>query len=415
MHPLAGCVRTPRQFVESSGTLAIGPRSPSSCPASGASSTAAMTRRGSPRSLEPRSTSARRPAGSPTSRPCSPQPGPQAPWASATPGGRPMAAPRRPMPIPTSIATPSWPSSTTASSRIIGSAAKPWPPRATAFAPRPTPRSSPISSSATRPTAWPPPSSAPPATSAAPSPSPVSPAPPLTPSSPSAAAAPPSSSATGAARCSSPPTSPPCSPSESLAEGLARLPVGVDIASEFRYRRPVLDSRVLTVPISQSGETADTLAALREAKDQGSRAVAICNVVGSSLAREADGVVYTRAGLEIGVASTKAFTAQLVAVTLLALKLGLARNFADPALVRQVIKGLAELPDLLAVVLQQSDAIRRIAQRFVDSQHFLYLGRGLNYPLALDGALKLLSYHLGALRGADVDQPRNLANSVTVE
>src|SRR5213594_2313803 len=165
-----------------------------------------------------------------------------------------------------------------------------------------------------------------------------------------------------------------------LVEEFARLPVEVDIASEFRYRRPVLDSRVLTVPISQSGETADTLAALREAKDQGSRAVAICNVVGSSLAREA---------LEIGVASTKAFTAQLVAVTLLALKLGLARNFADPALVRQVIKGLAELPDLLAVVLQQSDAIRRIAQRFVDSQHFLYLGRGLNYPLALEGALKL--------------------------
>ena len=296
-----------------------------------------------------------------------------------------------------------------------------------------------------------------------------------------------------------------------LVEEFARLPVEVDIASEFRYRRPVLDSRVLTVPISQSGETADTLAALREAKDQGSRAVAICNVVGSSLAREADGVVYTRAGLEIGVASTKAFTAQLVAVTLLALKLGLARNFADPALVRQVIKGLAELPDLLAVVLQRSDAIRRIAQGFVDSQHFLYLGRGLNYPLALEGALKLkeisyihaegypagemkhgpialidsrmpvvaiaprgatyekmtsnieeikardgiviaigtegdgemaakgdlvisvppapewlqplliavplqlLAYHLGVLRGADVDQPRNLAKSVTVE
>src|SRR5205823_5278235 len=129
-----------------------------------------------------------------------------------------------------------------------------------------------------------------------------------------------------------------------LVEAFARLPVDVDIASEFRYRRPVLDSRVLTVPISQSGETADTLAALREARDQGSRAIAICNVVGSSLAREADGVVYTRAGIEIGVASTKAFTAQLVAVTLLALKLGLARNLVDPALVRQVIKALLELP-----------------------------------------------------------------------
>jgi len=174
-----------------------------------------------------------------------------------------------------------------------------------------------------------------------------------------------------------------------LVEAFARLPVEVDIASEFRYRRPVVDSRVLTVPISQSGETADTLAALREARDQGSRAVAICNVVGSSLAREADGVVYTRAGIEIGVASTKAFTAQLVAVTLLALKLGLARGFADPALVRQVVKGLAELPELLSVVLRQSDAIREIAKRFVDREHFLYLGRGLHFPLALEGALKL--------------------------
>ena len=296
-----------------------------------------------------------------------------------------------------------------------------------------------------------------------------------------------------------------------LVEAFARLPVEVDIASEFRYRHPVLDSRVLTVPISQSGETADTLAALREARDQGSRAVAICNVVGSSLAREADGVVYTRAGIEIGVASTKAFTAQLAAVTLLALKLGLARDLVDPALVRQVVKGLWELPDLMSVVLRQSDAIRRVAERFVACDHFLYLGRGLHFPLALEGALKLkeisyihaegypagemkhgpialidarmpvvaiaprgatyekmtsnieevkardgiviavategdeeieakadlvipippslewlqpilialalqlLAYHLGVLRGCDVDQPRNLAKSVTVE
>src|SRR5213594_4538873 len=296
-----------------------------------------------------------------------------------------------------------------------------------------------------------------------------------------------------------------------LVEAFARLPVEVDIASEFRYRRPVVDSRVLTVPISQSGETADTLAALREARDQGSRVVAICNVVGSSLARESDGVIYTRAGIEIGVASTKAFTAQLAAVTLLALKLGLARELVDPALVRQVVKGLSELPDLMSVVLRQSDAIRRVAERFVNCDHFLYLGRGLHFPLALEGALKLkeisyihaegypagemkhgpialidarmpvvaiaprgttyekmtsnieevkardgiviavategdeeigaktdlvipvppapewlqplliavplqlLAYHLGVLRGADVDQPRNLANSVTVE
>jgi len=174
-----------------------------------------------------------------------------------------------------------------------------------------------------------------------------------------------------------------------LVEALARLPVEVDVASEFRYRKPVVDSRVLTVPISQSGETADTLAALREARDLGSRVVAICNVVGSSLAREADGVVYTRAGIEIGVASTKAFTAQLAAVMLLALKLGLARGFADPTLVRQVLKGLAELPDLVSIALQQSDAIRKIAERFADRSSFLYLGRGLHFPLALEGALKL--------------------------
>jgi glutamine---fructose-6-phosphate transaminase (isomerizing) len=174
-----------------------------------------------------------------------------------------------------------------------------------------------------------------------------------------------------------------------LVETFARLPVEVDIASEFRYRKPVVDSRVLTVPISQSGETADTLAALHEAKDHGSRVVAICNVVGSSLAREADGVVYTRAGIEIGVASTKAFTAQLAAITLLALKLGLARGFVDRALVRQTVKGLEELPDLLTVALQQSNAIRMIAEQFVDRDHFLYLGRGITLPLALEGALKL--------------------------
>jgi glucosamine--fructose-6-phosphate aminotransferase (isomerizing) len=174
-----------------------------------------------------------------------------------------------------------------------------------------------------------------------------------------------------------------------LVEAFARLPVEVDIASEFRYRRPVVDSRVLTVPISQSGETADTLAALHEAKDRGSRTVAICNVVGSSMAREADGVVYTRAGIEIGVASTKTFTAQLIAVTVMALKLGIARNMMDPTFVRQTVKALCELPDLLSVVLDQSDAIRRVAARFADCDQFLYLGRGLNFPLALEGALKL--------------------------
>jgi len=296
-----------------------------------------------------------------------------------------------------------------------------------------------------------------------------------------------------------------------LVEAFARIPVEVDIASEFRYRQPVLDGQVLTVPISQSGETADTLAALRQARELGSRAVAICNVVGSSLAREADGVIYTRAGLEIGVASTKAFTAQLTAVALLALKLGLAREMIDRTVVREAIKALLEVPDLMVDVLRRSDEIRRVAERFVESRDVIYLGRGMHYPLALEGALKLkeisyihaegypagemkhgpialidsrmpvvaiapmgptyekmasnieevkardgiviavatagddqiatkadvvipvpqslawiqpilvslplqlLAYHLGVLRGCDVDQPRNLAKSVTVE
>jgi len=165
-----------------------------------------------------------------------------------------------------------------------------------------------------------------------------------------------------------------------LVEAFARLPVEVDIASEFRYRKPVVDGRVLTVPISQSGETADTLAALREAKDHGSRAVAICNVVGSSLAREADGVVYTRAGIEIGVASTKAFTAQLVAVTLLALKLGLARGFADPALVRQVLRGSRSCP--IFCQLRSSRATRFARSRSASStaSTFCTWGAGSTFP-----------------------------------
>jgi glucosamine--fructose-6-phosphate aminotransferase (isomerizing) len=174
-----------------------------------------------------------------------------------------------------------------------------------------------------------------------------------------------------------------------LVEEFARLPVDVDIASELRYRKPVIDGRALTVPISQSGETADTLAAAREVKERGSRVIAICNVVGSSLARESEGVLYTRAGIEMGVASTKAFTAQLTAVTLLALRLGWARRFADAGLVRQVMTGLWDIPDQMTRLLEQSDAIREIAARFADRRDFLYLGRGLLYPLALEGALKL--------------------------
>ena len=174
-----------------------------------------------------------------------------------------------------------------------------------------------------------------------------------------------------------------------LVESFARLPVDVDIASEFRYRQPVLDGRVLTVPISQSGETADTLAAMREARAQGSRAIAICNVVGSSVAREADGVIYTRAGIEIGVASTKAFTAQLAAVTLLALRLGLARRMLDAATARQVIRALWETPDLIEGMLRGPSSIHEVAARFQARRDFMFLGRHLHYPIALEGALKL--------------------------
>ncbi|HEY7792316.1 MAG TPA: glutamine--fructose-6-phosphate transaminase (isomerizing) [Vicinamibacterales bacterium] len=296
-----------------------------------------------------------------------------------------------------------------------------------------------------------------------------------------------------------------------LIEALARVPVTVDIASEFRYREPLVDSNVLTVAISQSGETADTLAALQEARTRGSRAVSICNVVGSSLAREADGVVYTRACLEIGVASTKAFTAQLAAVLLLAVRLGRARGTMPEPLAQLILQDLETVPDRMTALLEQSEFLRDIAARFTASRDFLYLGRGIHHPMALEGALKLkeisyihaegyaagemkhgsialvhnelpvvaialrgptyakmasnieevkaregivialttegdremagradcqipmppavywiqpllvalplqlLAYHLGTLRGCDVDQPRNLAKSVTVE
>src|SRR5262245_34538409 len=296
-----------------------------------------------------------------------------------------------------------------------------------------------------------------------------------------------------------------------LIEELARLHVDVDLASEFLHRHPVLDSRVLTVAVSQSGETADVLGALRAAKRLGSRTVTICNVVGSSMTREAEGVLYTRAGLEIGVASTKAFTSQLVAMTMLAIKLGIERGFMEPQAAVTLLRALRDVPAAMEAVLARETAIRRIADLFVDRANALYLGRGLAYPLALEGALKLkevsyvhaegyaggemkhgpialvdphtpivaltpigpthekmasnieevraregvvvaiategdrsieeradavvavppvlpalqplvvalplqlLAYHVGVLRGCDVDQPRNLAKSVTVE
>jgi glucosamine--fructose-6-phosphate aminotransferase (isomerizing) len=296
-----------------------------------------------------------------------------------------------------------------------------------------------------------------------------------------------------------------------LIEEWARLPAEAEIASELRHRRPVTEPGLLAVPISQSGETADTLAASRLLRSNGTRLVAISNIVGSSLAREADGVLYTRGGLEIGVAATKTFTTQIAAVTLLALKIALARGAVDTHFSTDVIAKLLSVPALMRKTLEQSGTIRDIAGRLAGQKDFLFLGRGLHYPMALEGALKLkeisyqhaegypagemkhgpialvepgtpivalapcgptlasmasniqevkardgmviaivtegdettrgvadvqipiprapywlqpfliaiplqlLAYHLATLRGADVDQPRNLAKSVTVE
>ncbi|MBI4485499.1 MAG: glutamine--fructose-6-phosphate transaminase (isomerizing) [Acidobacteria bacterium] len=292
---------------------------------------------------------------------------------------------------------------------------------------------------------------------------------------------------------------------------LAELPVDAEIASELRHCCPPCDRRVLAVAISQSGETADTLAAARRLRHRGAHVLAISNAVGSSVAREAGGVLYTRAGLEIGVAATKTFTAQVVAITLLAMKLGIARGTADRRRIARIRQALREVPALMEKTLEQSHALRCIAERVADRDGFLYLGRGLHYPMALEGALKLkeisylhaegypggemkhgpialidsrtpvvalalsgptsasmasniqevrardgfviaavtqgdetigslahiqiplppapywvhpfllaiplqlFAYHLAVLRGADVDQPRNLAKSVTVE
>jgi glucosamine--fructose-6-phosphate aminotransferase (isomerizing) len=174
-----------------------------------------------------------------------------------------------------------------------------------------------------------------------------------------------------------------------MIEELAKLPVEVDYGSEFRYRNPILNGRTLTVAITQSGETADTLAALREAKAKGARSLAICNVVGSMATREAEGTIYTHAGPEIGVASTKAFTTQLVALYLLALHLAEVRDTLAPADRRARIEALLEVPKLLEAALKTSKGMEKIARRFHACSDFLYLGRGINYPIALEGALKL--------------------------
>jgi glucosamine--fructose-6-phosphate aminotransferase (isomerizing) len=296
-----------------------------------------------------------------------------------------------------------------------------------------------------------------------------------------------------------------------IIERLARVQVEIDIASEFRYRRPVMGSGDLMIVITQSGETADTLAAQREAKKLGSRVLTICNVVGSTSTREADAVFYTHSGPEIGVASTKAFTTQVVGLYLLAVGIGQAKGAVTGEMSRDLLTDLLMLPGKIEEALVADENTKTVAKDFFKSMDFLYLGRGINYPVALEGALKLkeisyihaegyaagemkhgpialideempvvilapggelhekissnvqevksrggkiiaitndadddvcgmsdrcifvprtnqyltavvmaipvqlLAYHIGVLRGCDVDQPRNLAKSVTVE
>src|SRR5437868_4909340 len=174
-----------------------------------------------------------------------------------------------------------------------------------------------------------------------------------------------------------------------LFESLARVPVDVDYGSEYRYRDPIVSSNTLAIVITQSGETADTLAALREAKKKGARSIAICNVVGSMATRETEGTVLTHAGPEIGVASTKAFTSQLVALHLLAIYLGQIRGTLSPADAKPHLEALTQLPMLLEQTLKCEALSEEIAKRFYQRSDFLYLGRGINYPIALEGALKL--------------------------
>jgi glucosamine--fructose-6-phosphate aminotransferase (isomerizing) len=296
-----------------------------------------------------------------------------------------------------------------------------------------------------------------------------------------------------------------------LAEGIARIPVEVDIASEFRYRNPLIRPNDLLIAITQSGETADTLAVQREAKRLGAKVMSICNVIGSSSARDADAVFYTRSGPEIGVASTKAFTSQIAALYLFTVALAHKKGQIDHDLVINLLQDIIAIPDKIEQILARNEETEAISRELFKARNFLYLGRGIHYPIALEGALKLkeityihaegypagemkhgpialideevpvvflapkgllrekvisniqevrsrggkiislinqgdtdvaqlsqysisvpdtnpylttillviplqlLAYHIGVLRGCDVDQPRNLAKSVTVE
>jgi glucosamine--fructose-6-phosphate aminotransferase (isomerizing) len=174
-----------------------------------------------------------------------------------------------------------------------------------------------------------------------------------------------------------------------MIEQMAGIPVEVDLASEFRYRQPVIDQNCLLVPVSQSGETADTLGALREGKSRGARVLSISNTRESTIARESHDVLYTHAGPEIGVASTKCFSTQVVALYLLALKLGVSRQAVTSVGLDAAVAELRRLPRLVERCLQRDDQIRAVAKRYFKATNFLFLGRGIMYPVAMEGALKL--------------------------
>lgn len=176
---------------------------------------------------------------------------------------------------------------------------------------------------------------------------------------------------------------------EYLFEEFARIPVEVEYASEFRYRNPIINEDDIVIAISQSGETADTLAAIKLAKEKGATVLGICNVVGSSIPRETHAGVYTHAGPEIGVASTKAFTAQVVVLTMMALLVGYRKETIEHKVYQEIINELVALPDKISRILELNEKIKYIAEKYKDSNNAIYLGRGYQFPVALEGALKL--------------------------
>src|SRR3989440_336454 len=174
-----------------------------------------------------------------------------------------------------------------------------------------------------------------------------------------------------------------------IVEDLARIPVEVEPASEFRYRQPIIDQDTLVIGVSQSGETADTLAAIREARERKAKVVSITNVVGSSMALESDGVIYLHAGPEIGVASTKTFIAHLTCLYLLGIRLAAVRHRLAPERLRELTTELKALPTAVQKVLDGAEALQALARKYSGHRNFMYIGRGINYPIALEGALKL--------------------------